>query len=78
MTMRNGRFYKALTLLNSVGNCEMSKLFKVGKKYTLMNRASPFIGALQCGKKEKDFFVIQTLKEVILRTGDVTLVTDGE
>ena len=46
----------------------------------LMDRASRFIWALQCGKKEKDLFlsVIQTLKEVILRTGDVTLVTDGE
>jgi hypothetical protein len=46
----------------------------------LMDRASRFIWALQCGKKEKDLFlsVIQILKEVILRTGDITLVTDGE
>ena len=46
----------------------------------LMDRASRFIWALDCGKKDRDLFLsaIQTLKEIILRTGDVTLVTDGE
>jgi len=46
----------------------------------LMDRASRFIWALDCGKKDRDLFLwaIQRLKEIILRTGDVTLVTDGE
>jgi transposase-like protein/IS1 family transposase len=46
----------------------------------LMDRASRFIWALECGKKDRELFLsaIQTLKEVILRTGDITLVTDGE
>ena len=46
----------------------------------LMDRASRFLWALDCGKKDRDLFLsaIQRLKEIILRTGDVTLVTDGE
>jgi len=46
----------------------------------LMDRASRFIWALDGGKKDRDLFLsaIQRLKEIILRTGAVTLVTDGE
>ena len=41
----------------------------------LMDRASRFIWALKCGKKDRDLFLsaIQVLKEIIVRTGDVTL-----
>jgi transposase-like protein len=46
----------------------------------LMERASRFIWTLTCGKKDKGLFLsaIQTVSDVIRRTGDVTLVTDGE
>ena len=45
-----------------------------------MDHASRFIWSLECGKKDRDLFLsaIQRLKEIILRTDDVTLVTDGE
>jgi transposase-like protein len=51
-----------------------------GWTIVLMNRASRFIWAVTCGKKDKDLFLsaIQTVSEIIRRTGDVTLVTDGE
>ena len=51
-----------------------------GWTLVLMDRASRLIGSLECGKKDRDLFLsaIQRLKEIILRTGDVTLVTDGE
>nr|VFJ70581.1 MAG: hypothetical protein BECKFM1743A_GA0114220_105543 [Candidatus Kentron sp. FM] len=46
----------------------------------LIERASRFIWAMNCGEKDRELFfsAIQTLKEVIERTDDVTLVTDGE
>jgi len=46
----------------------------------LMERASRFIWALDCGKKDRSlfFYAIQILRDVIDRTRDVTLVTDGE
>ena len=46
----------------------------------LMERASRFIWALDCGKKDRTlfFYAIRILANVIARTGDVTLVTDGE
>ena len=46
----------------------------------LMDRASRFIWALQCGKKDRDLFLsaIQTIMDIIARTGEVTLLTDGE
>jgi len=46
----------------------------------LMDRASRFIWALPCGKKDRDLFLsaIQTIMDIIARTGEVTLVTDGE
>ena len=45
-----------------------------------MDRASRFIWALKCGKKDRKLFLsaIQILNDIILRTGAVTLVTDGE
>ena len=46
----------------------------------LMERASRFIWELKCGKKDRDLFLhaIQVLTDVIERTDDVTLLTDGE
>jgi len=51
-----------------------------GWTVVLMERASRFIWALECGKKDRDLFLsaIQLLTNIISRTGDVTLVTDGE
>lgn len=51
-----------------------------GWTIVLMERASRFIWALECGKKDRDLFLsaIQVLMNVIERTRDVTLVTDGE
>jgi len=45
-----------------------------------MERASRFIWALECGKKDKDLFLlaIRRLADLIDRTGDLTLMTDGE
>ena len=45
-----------------------------------MGRASRFIWALDCGKKDRRlfFWAIQILRNIIERTGEVTLVTDGE
>lgn len=46
----------------------------------LMDRASRFIWAMKCGKKQRQLFqaAIQTLCKVIKQTHDLTLVTDGE
>lgn len=46
----------------------------------LLDRASRFIWTLECGKKDKNLFLlaIHRLEEIIHRTGDVTLITDGE
>ncbi len=51
-----------------------------GWTVVLMDRASRFIWKLECGKKDGDMFLsaIQTLADVIERTGDTTLLTDGE
>ena len=51
-----------------------------GWTIVLMERASRFIWALGCGKKDRTlfFWAIQILRHIIERTGDVTLVTDGE
>ena len=51
-----------------------------GWTVVLMDRASRFIWALRCGKKDRDLFLseIQTVMDIIARTGDVTLITDGE
>jgi len=51
-----------------------------GWTLVLMDRAHRFIWALECGKKDRELFLsaIQILKEIIDRTSDITLVTDGE
>ncbi len=51
-----------------------------GWTIVLMDRASRFIWKLECGKKDSNMFLsaIQTLADVIERTKDTTLVTDGE
>jgi transposase-like protein len=51
-----------------------------GWTLVLMERASRFIWALGCGKKDRTlfFWAIRLLRTIIERTGDVTLVTDGE
>ena len=51
-----------------------------GWTIVLMERASRFIWDLECGKKDRELFLsaIQLLNNIISRTGDVTLVTDGE
>jgi hypothetical protein len=51
-----------------------------GWTVVLMDRASRFIWALKCGKEDRDLFLsaIQLLSNIISRTGEVTLVTDGE
>ena len=51
-----------------------------GWTVVLMDRASRFIWAVQCGKKDRDLFLsaIQTVMDIVARTGDVTLITDGE
>ena len=51
-----------------------------GWTIVLMERASRFIWALGCGKKDRTlfFWAIQILRDIIERTGEVTLVTDGE
>lgn len=51
-----------------------------GWTIVLMERASRFIWALHCGKKDRKLFfhAIQIVRKVIERTSDVTLVTDGE
>ncbi|MCP3853047.1 MAG: IS1 family transposase, partial [Gammaproteobacteria bacterium] len=46
----------------------------------LMERASRFIWELECGKKDRELFLhaMETLSQVIERTEDLTLLTDGE
>lgn len=51
-----------------------------GWTIVLMDRASRFIWELACGKKDRTLFfrAIQIVRMVIERTGDLTLITDGE
>jgi len=51
-----------------------------GWTIVLMDRASRFIWELQCGQRERGLFqaAMETLKQVIEQTGELTLVTDGE
>ena len=51
-----------------------------GWTIVLMERATRFIWALECGKKDRALFLkaIKVLEEVIRCTCDVTLITDGE
>jgi len=45
-----------------------------------MDRASRFIWALECGRKDRKLFkkVLRVLCRVIRKTGDLSLITDGE
>jgi len=51
-----------------------------GWTLVLMDRATRFIWSLKCGKKDRDLFLsaIQMIINIVDRTGDLTLVTDGE
>ena len=51
-----------------------------GWTIVLMERASRFIWALECGKKDERLFrkSMRILPEVIRKTDDLTLLTDGE
>ena len=51
-----------------------------GWTIVLRERASRFIWALGCGKQDRTlfFWAIPILRNIIERTGEVTLVTDGE
>ena len=51
-----------------------------GWTIVLMERATRFIWAMKCGKKDRTLFLwaIQMLVMVIEQTGDLTLITDGE
>jgi transposase-like protein len=46
----------------------------------LMDRASRFIWSLECGEKDRDLFLkaMETLKQVISQSDDLSLFTDGE
>ena len=52
----------------------------MGWTVVLMDRASRFLWELCCGKKDRKLFrrALRTLVSVIKRTGDITLLTDGE
>ncbi len=65
--------YTKIRLNAPVEDCE-------GWTIILMERASRFIWALDCGKKDRTLFLhaIQRLRSVIEQTDSVTLVTDGE
>jgi len=51
-----------------------------GWTIVLMDRASRFIWELECGKREYSLFeaAMKTLSQVVERTGDLSLLTDGE
>ena len=51
-----------------------------GWTIVLMDRASRFIWELSCGKKDRSLFekAIKTLAELVDKTEDITLLTDGE
>jgi hypothetical protein len=51
-----------------------------GWTMVLMDRASRFIWFMQCGKKDERLFkkAVRTLSNIIKRTDDTSLITDGE
>jgi len=51
-----------------------------GWTIVLMDRASRFIWEMTCGKKDRSLFekAIKTLADLVERTDDITLLTDGE
>lgn len=52
----------------------------LGWTVVLMDRASRFLWELQCGRKDRKLFrkALRILQELVTRTGDLTLITDGE
>ncbi len=52
----------------------------LGWTVVLMDRGSRFLWELQCGKKDRKLFrkALGTLKQLIVRTKDISLLTDGE
>ncbi len=66
-------FYTKIGKNVPVEDCE-------GWTIILMERSTRFIWEIKCGKKDRALFlqVIRKLNEVIKRTVDVTLITDGE
>ena len=51
-----------------------------GWTVVLMDRASRFIWEIKCGPRDAELFTqaMETLRQVVLQTADVTLFTDGE
>ena len=51
-----------------------------GWTIVLMDRATRFIWAMGCGRKDRKLFTqaIRLLCRVLKQTGDLTLLTDGE
>ena len=51
-----------------------------GWTLVLMDRASRFLWELECGRKDRKLFrkAMRTLLRVIEKTGDLSLLTDGE
>ena len=51
-----------------------------GWTIVLMDRASRFLGELQCGRKDRKLFrrAIRALVRVVNTTHDLTLISDGE
>jgi hypothetical protein len=52
----------------------------LGWTVVLMDRASRFLWELQCGRKDRKLFrrALRTLSRVVEKTGDLTMITDGE
>ena len=52
----------------------------LGWTVVLMDRASRFLWELRCGKKDRRLFrkALRTLNKLIVRTKDISLITDGE
>ncbi|CAK0765375.1 transposase [Gammaproteobacteria bacterium] len=73
MIIEGDEVYTKIGKNTPVEDCE-------GWTIVLMERASRFIWELRCGKKDRTmfFYALQLLRIVIERTGDVTLLTDGE
>lgn len=52
----------------------------LGWTIILMDRATRFLWQMECGRKDRKLFrkVLRTLSKVIKKTGELTLLTDGE
>ncbi len=73
LTIEGDELYTKVNKNKPVEDCE-------GWTIVLMERAIRFIWSLQCGKKDRDLFLmsIQVLADVVECTNNVTLLTDGE